>query len=668
MIGKSVRLNGKCLFGLIAALIVGDASMAWSAITLPIEVMGPPPLDELVEFELPAVQVADTDALWLQLHNVAYDGKAWIQINDGSWFKLWNSATEVEIAAKDLAYGGFGGGFQTIQCKIAASNFPLLSGTNSIRFRYLFKHEDFATAGYRVVRFNLLDGADSELLSAETFVWDDPTAWVPPLNNTNDIAAGEAIWRYADLGMSAHCTDCHTQDGFDLKYFNVSNKVIIEQCKKSGFSEEEGKQVASYIRSLDYAVVPEARPWNPPYQPGTNVETRADAPYKWAAGAGLDAVLDTDQGMIVDLFGSDNPGEEEVLLALNQYETQPNMRADPVAVQYPDWISWIPRTHPKDLLSSNDVVALDQAYITLRASIINAGGGEGLNTANNKSVYNYNDIFKVLGEFAREAHKILTPYSGDYPRSPQWANATQLDEEQRKSLAAWHSVKLFEVINEFGLHDINYVNIAEQYPFQWPTRQWAVFQNAAHVIADSRGNSYFSTDTEEREKTKSIYLSSIWYQLQMTLTPGNRRCGTVAPNDYAYNLLHIQKLSHRSGVFEPARFFQNYWQCAYQRNNGIAPADGGTVEGWNLRELSPWRIYGRATPDVAGDPIDRTFQELENYHEGLQGRVQSAFFRATAEVLNKFSLDEVGGDFDRITLAESCLLYTSDAADEVSPV
>ena len=424
--------------------------------------------------------------------------------------------------------------------------------------------------------------------------------------------------------------------------------------------------MASYIRSLDYPVVPEARPWNPPYQPGPDIETRDDAAYKWAAGAGIDAVLDTDQEMIVELFGSENPTEEEVMLALNHFETEPNMRTGRVSVQFPDWISWIPRTHPRDVFSTNDYAFLEQAYQTLRQTIIDAGGAEGLNRWNNKSVYANNDIFKALGEFATAAHNVLSPTSRtNAPSSPVWANATETSTEaQRISLSAWHSVKMFEVINEFGLHDIEYVGVDVQYPFQWPTRQWAVFQNAAHVIADKRGNSYFSIDATDRDRTRSMYLSSIWYQLQMVLTPGNRLPGIVVPNDYAYNLLHIQKIGHRSGFLEPARFLQNYWQCAYQRNNGVAPNGSGTVRGWNLRELSPWGLYGRATPDVAGEPVDLTFKELENYHTGLQGEIQSAFLRTTAEILNKFSLDEVGGDYNRITLEQSMATGRTDSALE----
>ena len=50
--------------------------------------------------------------------------------------------------------------------------------------------------------------------------------------------------------LHAHCTDCHAEDGRDLKYFNYSNLSIIERAKFHGMTAEDGRDIAGYIRGL----------------------------------------------------------------------------------------------------------------------------------------------------------------------------------------------------------------------------------------------------------------------------------------------------------------------------------------------------------------------------------------------------------------------------------
>ena len=76
----------------------------------------------------------------------------------------------------------------------------------------------------------------------------------------------------------------------DLAYFSYSNNSIIERSKFHQLTEDEGKKIAAYIRSLD--VLRHGRPWNPPYQPGKVIDKRPIE--QWAAGAGIDAVLEND--------------------------------------------------------------------------------------------------------------------------------------------------------------------------------------------------------------------------------------------------------------------------------------------------------------------------------------------------------------------------------------
>jgi cytochrome c553 len=155
-----------------------------------------------------------------------------------------------------------------------------------------------------VLKLNVLR-AQKALLQSGNFVEEDPTTWKPPLPGAADIEAGKTLWYqaklkgapYAGAGhLNATCSGCHAQDGRDLKYFNYSNFSIVDRAKFHGLTEREGQQIASYIRTLPVAAPQRARPWNPPYQPGPGLDAKPVS--EWSAGAGLEAVLDSDAQML----------------------------------------------------------------------------------------------------------------------------------------------------------------------------------------------------------------------------------------------------------------------------------------------------------------------------------------------------------------------------------
>src|SRR5208337_3494006 len=160
-----------------------------------------------------------------------------------------------------------------------------------------------------------------------------------------DIQAGQTLWQTANLtspgfgAMQAKCGSCHTQDGRDLKYFNYSNLSIQTRAMFHGLTAQQGNQIASYIRSLNVPTSTYARPWNPPYQPGPGMDSRPVS--DWAAGAGLDAVLDND----ADTLNYVLPGGSTANIAGNAYL---NQREIPIVLQLRDWNHWLPIIHPID--------------------------------------------------------------------------------------------------------------------------------------------------------------------------------------------------------------------------------------------------------------------------------------------------------------------------------
>ncbi|GJM64071.1 T9SS type A sorting domain-containing protein [Persicobacter diffluens] len=547
----------------------------------------------------------------------------------------------------DQAYGGLGGGFGTVRFATAVTGFQS-NARHDIEFWYDYIGGT-EESGFRIVELALWKSNNkSEINQIKNELMDtDPSNWVGPFDGQSNQASmrsdGEDLW-FGKNGapslidangstIQASCSDCHAYNGYDLKYFNYSNESIIARATFHGLEHEQGEQIAQYIRDLSFQQSKNGRPWQPPFQPGPNAD---DNKFEWPAGQGLEAVGEDEEVLLQDLFGSTGPTSSQIQNVIDNYEGNTNIRTQRIAVQFPDWNEWLPTVHPKDILPNNEYQHIENAFFNLRNAVNTSTKINNLNSKNGVSgAYNNNGVFEATGIFAREIHKILrNDYSISTPRSPWWADnsSTQAVEDKKRSLAHWFAVKHFDVIHQYNLHQINdFGNIpnAEEEHQQWPTRQWAVFQNAAHIISGKRGNSYFLSDNTSLKQTKSIYLSSLWYQVQLTLTPGHRRGGQVEPNDFAYNLQHIHRLGERSGRYEPIRFFQNYLKTAEQRNNGYAPNQlNQYYPGWNMRELSPWRLYG------TGKAITTTFDALD---ADLRYRIRNEFWAATTNRLSGFN-------------------------------
>ena len=83
-------------------------------------------------------------------------------------------------------------------------------------------------------------------------------------------------------------------------------------------------------------------------EPAVSAGPRLDgAPaYEWAAGAGLDAVLDSDADMLTHLL-PEGTSLQDVRAVVDRYDTL-NMRELPVAIPMPEWNLWLPPIHPVD--------------------------------------------------------------------------------------------------------------------------------------------------------------------------------------------------------------------------------------------------------------------------------------------------------------------------------
>lgn len=614
LLSPARRLAGLCACLAIAA--VSHLHAATCAVTppssapiaLPLEIIGPDGYTVSVDVDVPN---ANAKLLWMRANNLSYADKAQIQINNQPWVGLNNQTADVKGAAK--AYGGIGGGYSSLALTVNVSG--IQAGRNTIRFR--FSATDGISAGYRVMAFNLLDAAGNFLLPTNAFVEDQPSAWTAPLNNPADIAAGETLWRTASLRESslanartiqAKCMDCHAQDGRDLHRFNYSNHSIIERTKFHGLSEQQGKQIASYIRSLNAKLAtpgPTCRPWNPPYQPGPGTDSSDIA--NWTCGAGLDFALDDDKDTLKYLFP--NGVTPQTLSPQGAI----NLREIPIGLQLLDWKHWLPRIHPKDAWGDfftnhnlnkryNGEGNGSEATPGLRARL--ASGGNAY-------------VAGQTGDFWNDLYYWGVEWGERYFNAPNYGDIANPNLEQQKlrySTAQWLAVKNWELAQEFNLETMCPQQYAARGSARVEPRSWCghwrfVFDVSPHILKiPSNATNMFNSGIV------NDYVANAWYQTHLLLNPGSKLHNVHLPTDwqYAYGLMNdLQTSSQRK---EPIRRLLYVTKGTQEMNTAAGVRDAN--RGWTTRDASPLDVWQGGSAGVwTGVPADTMRAIVNGYLE-----------------------------------------------------
>lgn len=565
-----------------------------------------------------------------------------MQINGGAWISLNNTNADLELYSADAAYGGIGGGYATVRLTVpVAASGALTEGDNYLWFYFERPPDERVKSGYRIVDLNFRTNRDTDLranqasnvLNSNQFEEDNPSDSNAPnwrvIHPGNGVAEGKRYWETAALidypggpTINATCADCHAADGRDLKYFNYSNTSIVERSLFHGLDTLEAEQIASYIRSLNVPAPAQARPWNPPYQPGPGLD---DNPTAWAAGAGLDWALAQDEEMLPYLFpGGTNQSAINDRVSIDQTL---NIREMPVAIQFPDWNKWLPEVHPKDLLATSYASsALKTAYDRVKSDFTNQDAAA--RNANNTLVARLTAFSDGIENFLNDPVGVIHPWTetdrnGNSPGLAQ-RKPGYLAEEFKLNLARWQAVKHWEVMQEFDIESEVPRNRPGAEALQWPSENWIVFQIAPHVIGDVRGGSTM----QGQAPAVGYYFSTVWYQVQMTLNAGMRNGNLVETIDWAYNYQHVLKANRYTQFREPLRYFQNIIKGYQQRNTGRPIRSGAE---WTLREVSPWRLYSQ------GDGYQGVHATLDSYEPGLRAKVTNALLREFVDKVNTYS-------------------------------
>ena len=433
--------------------------------------------------------------LWLKVHGLAYQNKASIRINGGEWVALNNTNCVFDYPGDRLR--GMGGPLDTLSFRVVGVRL-IPRSANTISFRFNFT--DGVSIGFRVLDLNVLNASNRRLLpeSQPVFVRGRTSGL-----SVSDVLAGSNLWYNANLRMNwigtqihAKCSDCHADKGTDLKYYSFSDKAISERARFHGLTLTEGRQLATYIRSL--AVNSPGTPWDPPYQPGPGLDSKpAD---EFAAGAGLAWVLPDDSLSFDYMFPNGNP-------SVNFTNTL-NIRELPIAMPLPDWNSWLPRVHPKDSYGTNFQPVYDSLGV----------------------VRNEPNIGSMVLRFGEWQVALWSWSVGPAAQVPlEFRDGSASAWRAWWSVGRWRTVKSWDVIKTRAIE-----NRASEM-FDWPvsSKSWpthSVFISAPHYTVQPM-EGHFIRDGSE---TVWSILSHQWYWLQMVLNDSNHRRQEIFPIDWAY--------------------------------------------------------------------------------------------------------------------------------------
>ena len=629
-------------------------------ILMPIEVMGSTERVVSVRFELGSGD--GIDALSMTCHRCGYRDrsaketptKAFVRLNGGEWVPV--SDEVATVAEPERRYGGIDGAYNTVRLTLPISG--AVAGVNTLDFRYA--GTDGFTTGYRVLAFDLLKAGRPQV-SPRAFTQDDPAGWAAPRPRAADIAAGEALWEAEDLlresplgdrTLHASCASCHASEGEDLKYFNYSNRSIVERSRFHGLTAAQGEQIASYIRTRPAPAPKGARPWNPPYQPGPGLDARPAT--EWAAGAGLDWVLDDDAEMLAHIF----PGgtTSEAIAAVASTRDTMNVREMPIALQLPDWNDWLAEEHPAEPFMWGDRFYEEVPHTTYRAALdaLDAGGAALLRETPSRVAAG--DLLALIDDQAgaatsflkmggpqpcrntgvhnSPAFTLLERNRADRPTSADFASGDpDFCERWMRSVLHWSAVKQWEVQQRFALDDA----APDVYPYG-EARSWLGSRRQVFGLAPHRsGNDSYQFSHTSR--AHGAFLNAAWYQLQVILNAGNRNPQNHRPPDWKYQMNHTFASVRDNDHPQSLRYVQSLIKMSQnldmRRPEGAQESAlpfedrGPTSNGWWVTHVTPWRFVsiGGSFFNVTGGqrPV---WDELDSVEPGLKNKVQNALLEA----------------------------------------
>ncbi len=581
---------------------------------------------------LDSSKIADVEYLYLQVHGLRYGGQLSVKVNSDPYLQVYNHT--VLVMEPEYSQGGIGGINHTISFLIDLSNSTLLTN-NVIRVR--LNGTDGDNNAIRVLDADLRDDNLNSLLTAGEVLHADTESvtgaqWSPYSTNNARISNGEKFWEgdssifdkdkdgngtndaylisdpINETVILASCASCHFDDGGDLIYFNYSNDAIVSRAMYHGVSENNAKDIVSYLRSLGNPNP--GRPWNPPFQPGAGLDpnrpgqaaARGEA---WMAGAGLGAVVSTEQEVFDALFPGGGAVAEIAQVIDHEKEKTPlSVREIPVRFQFPDWNEWLPKHALEDLWYNTNyaegitggIDTLFDAKDDYRTAIDN--GAAATRASNGELNETVGDFYKAIDNWL-DPYRLPanTPPSGYNNKIKQVLNRSDSPVSERDQIISavgrWRAVKMMDGVRANGLETVfddttamvnaGHVNYTEELmSIPGDNNLAGVFGLAAHIASDNRD--HFVGQPEAIGKMES----NQWYTVQLVMNTGSRIQGNMnTPLDWDYQLNHLMSAADRTGETHGMTLLATYIKMMQQRDNGA----GVKQKGYSQRTLHPFNFF-----------------------------------------------------------------------------
>jgi len=702
------RLSGnRCdsWIGALAVLLLGvfvfpTLAFSQNTIILPIEVYPDDGRSSHVEsVTINASNGSAANRVFFQMHQPFYHRGGWetsvgngfdpetmvdVRLNGGTWTTVTDA--NVTCATLENNYDCVGGAFSTIRFAIRTADIgSIIDGANTLSFR--FNGTEGVRSGFRILHIGFMRATDNldtfeplpkadatdTVIDGTTFEYWDPGSWTAPAGyeDPSFVSAGEALWSaensLEDLDgtpIVAACGSCHATDGRDLQYFAFSNETIIARSRSHGLTEDEGKKIAAYIRSLQFTYADgttpattnsPGTPWDPPYQPGPtgfgpNKDQHPDGAdsFYWAAGAGLEWVIDQHEDVTQYAFpASGDPANPNGVKTLpdgsypwTRYKivdesewgdnggtnrgTAINMREIPVSVQFPDWNNWLPDVHPHDGMEKLFDGSNSEALFDNGPSVFQSGNLSSieswLNSANGD----------IQSDIKRHIKNSNNPTDGTNNNltGPQWEAAIN-------SVMQWRAVKIWYLQHKYHVEDKADELYCDGSEAEWcEPRGWlgtvrAVFDMGPHVSGVGHDEPYAYGIGRLND-----FYSHVWYQVQMVVNPGTPGSSGQNPTDEGYQEMYLGAACNGYDVACGVRQMISEWKFFQIMSNDINGRNG--------------MIPGNVTLDKVFDALktgDRKSKYWDRLTETSEGAEQAerwteAFIRA----INTYMVGENGSE------------------------
>jgi hypothetical protein len=517
---------------------------------------------------------------------------------------------------KTIATGGIGGALTTITGVATVPAGQITAGSNTLTLTFL-QHDGNASA-VRILSFNFYQDTTqgsnactaahlasastagcTQLVSSDQFT---PATYTPPFSDSTNINAGKTAYQTATItnpvpgggttSTVAHCNDCHTTDGRDLKYFNYSPLTIQARSQFHGLSSTVGQQIASYIYSL--TTPNPGTPWDPLFQPGPGLnESPID---NWDAGVGLQGVLASDDQMLTSVFPT---------LTTKDFDPNGFLKIPDVPIQYPllTWNQWLPKVWLGDTLGST--------WTSSGSPLLDFQKLMGELVANSPSNYSQHlGDFETMGD---DRYNLHTNMETSFTAADGSNVFTAAQAEQLYSLGQWYATKSWELVHTFGLAG----EASAVFPSPM-TRAW----NASQLFGSSPSLSIYpgltlSAGIFNGQPAAFTYGSFAWYETAVNVNNGYNSYSCQNPIDWNYLYGFASQVN---GYFQTSNIlFTLYLRHIVQQGMSRTGEPNG-CNGYQWTWGGPHNVFGQASPNLLNGnvvPASQMTALYESYAKNL---------------------------------------------------